>query len=143
MAECDLEQRSAFQQQEKTEIKNRIRAAWVSFCKYKQEMTSRSYFLQHRLRLLNVVITPTLSYASGTWTLSKGHERMIRSTQRKMLRFIVQTKRKYKKETQPSGNDENEEEIKASHRSSDEETAEVMIATKTATYPSWKTLMKR
>ena len=39
-----------------------------------------------------MVITPTLSYASGTWTLSKEHERMIRSTQRKMLRLIVQTK---------------------------------------------------
>ena len=43
------------------------------------------------------VITPTLSYASGTWTLSREHERMIRWTQRKMLRLIVQTKRKFKK----------------------------------------------
>ena len=42
------------------------------------------------------MITPTLTYASGTWTLSKDHERMIRSAQRKMLRLIVQSKRKYK-----------------------------------------------
>ena len=41
--------------------------------------------LQHRLRLFKMVTTPTLSYTSGTWTLSKEHERMIRSTQRKML----------------------------------------------------------
>ena len=39
-----------------------------------------------------MVVTPTLSYASGTWTLSREHER-----QRKMLRLIVQTKRNYKK----------------------------------------------
>ena len=32
-----------------------------------------------------------------TWTPSKEHERMIQSTQRKMLRLIIQTKRKYKK----------------------------------------------
>ena len=37
-----------------------------------------------------------LRYASGTWTLIKQHERMIQSTQRKMLRLIIQTKRRYK-----------------------------------------------
>ena len=36
------------------------------------------------------------TYANGTWTLSQKHERMIKTAQRKMLRFIVQTKRKYK-----------------------------------------------
>ena len=41
---------------------------------------------------------PTMSYASGTWTLTKKeHERMIQSTQRKMLRPIIQTKRRHKK----------------------------------------------
>ena len=44
-----------------------------------------------------MVITPTLTYASGTWTLPEEHEKQIRSTQRKMLRLIVQTKRKDKK----------------------------------------------
>ena len=103
---------------------NRIRAAWASFHRYKQELTSRSYSLQHRLRLFNMVVTPTLSYDSGTWTLSEEHERMIRSTQRKMLRLIVQTKRKYKKKTKPRKNEEDEEGEKANHRSSDEENAE-------------------
>ena len=70
------------------------------------------------------MITPTLSYASGIWTPSKEHERMIRSTQRKMFRFIVQTERKYKKKSQPSRIDEDEEDEKANHRSSDEGTAE-------------------
>ena len=53
--------------------------------------------LRHRLRLFDAVISPTMNYASGTWTLTKEHERMIQSMQRKMLRLIIQTKRRYKK----------------------------------------------
>ena len=60
-----------FQQQETTEIRNRIRAAWATFHKYRQELTSRNYMLRHRLRLFDAVITPTMSYASGTWTFTK------------------------------------------------------------------------
>ena len=52
------------------------------------------------------------------------HERMIRSTQRKMLRFIVPTKRKYKKKTQTGKNEKDEVGEKENHRSSDEETVE-------------------
>ena len=63
-----LDKRITFQQPEKAEIKNRTRAAWTSFYRYTQELTSRSYFLQHRLRLFNTVITPMLSYA-----LTLGH----------------------------------------------------------------------
>ena len=70
-----LGQKNTFQQQETAEIKNRIRAAWASFYRYKQELTSTSYFLKPRLRLFNMVITPTLSYASGTWALSREHEK--------------------------------------------------------------------
>ena len=96
----------------------------ASFNSYKQELTSKSYFLQHRLRLFYMVITPTLSYASGTWTLSREHERMTRSTQRKMLRLIVQTRRKYKKKTQTRKNEKDGEDEKVNHRSPDGEAAE-------------------
>ena len=85
-----LGQRVSFHQQETLEIKSRIRAAWATFHKYRQELTSKKY-------LLEATVSPTLCYAAGTWTLSKEHERMIQSTQRKMLRLIIQTKRKYKK----------------------------------------------
>ena len=37
------------------------------------------------------------SYASGTWAPTKDRERMVQSTQRKMLRLIIQTKRRNKK----------------------------------------------
>ena len=88
-----LGQMIIFQQQETTEIRNRIRAAWATFHKYRQELTSKNHLLKHRLRLFDAVITPTICYASRTWTPT----RMIQSTQRKMLRLIIQTKRRYKK----------------------------------------------
>ena len=92
-----LGQRISFHQQETLEIKSRIRAAWATFHKYRQELTSKKYMLKLRLRLFDATVSPTLSYAAGTWTPSREHERMIQSTQRKMLRLIIQTKRKYKK----------------------------------------------
>ena len=56
-----------------------------------------------------------MTYASGTWTLSQAHERMIKTAQRTMLRFIVQTKRRYKmyekketKEKSSKGTEKNE-----------------------------------
>ena len=69
-------------QQETTEIKNRIRAAWATFHRYRQELTSKNYLLKHRLRLFDAAITPTICYASGTWAPTKEHERMIQSAQR-------------------------------------------------------------
>ena len=48
-----LGQMITFQQQETSEIRNRIRAAWATFHKYRQELTSRTF---------------------GTWTLTKEHE---------------------------------------------------------------------
>ena len=80
-----------FEQQETTEIKSRIRAAWATFTKYKLVLTSKLYLLRNRFLLFSMVITPTLTYASGTWTLSQEHEKLIRSRQRKMTRLIVQT----------------------------------------------------
>ena len=87
-----LGQKLTFEEQETDEIRNRLKAAWAAFHKYRQELTSKDYRFCHRLRLFGMLITPTLTYASGTWTLSQKHERMIKTTQRKMLRFIVQTK---------------------------------------------------
>ena len=46
-----LGRKITFQEQETTEIRNRIRAAWATFHKYRQELTSKSYPIEHRLRL--------------------------------------------------------------------------------------------
>ena len=90
-----LGQKITFEEQETEDIKNRLKAVWAAFHKYRQELTSKDYRLCHRLRIFKMVITPTMTYASGTWTLTLKHEKMIKTAQRKMLRLIVQTKRKY------------------------------------------------
>ena len=61
-----LGQMITFQEQETTEIRNRMRAAWATFHKYRQELTSKTYMLRHRLRLFDAVVLPTINYASGT-----------------------------------------------------------------------------
>ena len=88
-----LGQRISFYEQETTEIKSRIRAAWATFHKYRQVLKFQNYMLKHRLRLFDATVSPTICYAAGTWAPNKEHERMIQSTQRKMLRLIIQTKR--------------------------------------------------
>ena len=86
-----------FQLQETTEIRSRIRAAWATFHKKRQQLTSKTYMLRHRIRLFDAVISPTMNYVSGFLTLTKDNERMIQSTQRKEHRLIIQTKGRYKK----------------------------------------------
>ena len=125
-----------FQQQETTEIRGRIQAAWAPFYRYKQEMMQHRTSCNTVFACSNIVITPTLSYAYGTWTLSKEHERMKRSTQRKLLRLIVPTERKYKKKIQgrkegkevesdkKPENEKDEEEEKESHKISEDEIVE-------------------
>ena len=103
-----LGQKVTFEDQETEEVKNRLKAAWAAFHKYRQELTSKGYRLCHRLRLFNMVITPTMTYASDTWTLTQKHEKMIKTAQRKMLRLIIQTKRKYKKKRKASSNKKEE-----------------------------------
>ena len=60
-----LGQRISFHQQETLEIKSRIRAAWTTFHKYRQELTSMKYMLKLRLRLFDATVSPTLCYAAG------------------------------------------------------------------------------
>ena len=72
-------------------MQHRIRCAWSTFTKLRQELPSQSYRLQHRLHLFDAVVTPTITFGAGT------HEKMLRTTQRRMLRLIIQTKRNYKK----------------------------------------------
>ena len=55
-----LGQRISFYQQETLEIKSRIRAAWTTFRKYRQELTSKKYMLKLRLRLFDATVSPTL-----------------------------------------------------------------------------------
>ena len=141
-----LGQTITFEQKETTEKQSRIRAAWATFSRYRQELSSRSCLPRHRFRKFNMVITPTLTYGSGLWTLSQEHEKLIRSTQRKMLRLIVQTKRKHKTKNTKEKTAENQratknwQEMKEVNKirqpTRTKETARIQDVIKTATYLS-------
>ena len=99
-----------------------------------------------------MVITPTLTNASGTWTLSQKHEQMSKTTQRKMLRLIVQTKRQYKTKKKKETKEEPVEDEKKHKEDdslcvSDEETGEgseqSSKKTKTAMFLSRKIKMRK
>ena len=94
----DLGQIISFHHQETTEIKNRIRTAWAKSHKYTQELTSTNYMLNHRLRLFDAAISPTTCHAAGTWTPKREHERMVQSTQRKMLTIHHSNKKEIDKD---------------------------------------------
>ena len=87
--------------------------------------------LKHRLRLFDATVSPTLCYAAGTWTPSKEHERMIQSTHRKVLRLIIQTKRRYKKieKQEIMTNEEIEERDINEMRSTDDESGDGLMTT--------------
>ena len=106
-----LDQMITFQQQEMTEIKNRITTAWTTFYKYKQEVTSEIVPSSTSASLFRHGGRSNDDYVSGTWTLSKVHERMIQLTQHQMLRLIIQTKGKYKKTTHDKNDNKLIEEV--------------------------------
>ena len=97
MVRCSLPGETSRRQLFRGRRLNNRRGILPTFRKYRQELTSKKYMLKLRLRLFDATVSPTLCYAAGTWSPSREHERMIQSTQRKMLRLIIQTKRKYKK----------------------------------------------
>ena len=81
-----LGQMITFLQQEMTEIRNRIRAAWATFHKYRQSSTPA----------IRRSGNPNDELCIRTGTPTKEHERIIQSTQLQMLRLIIQTTRRYK-----------------------------------------------
>ena len=50
--------------------------------------------MEHRLRLFEATVTQVLLYSSGTWTLTAVLEKFLKTTQSKMLRWIVRVGRK-------------------------------------------------
>ena len=69
-----------------------------------------------------MIITPTLTYASGTWTLSQRHEKMIKTAQRKMKKCETE------KETE-EGSDQNSDKYQDSDVSFQEDKDEAIDTT--------------
>ena len=75
------------------EQKNRISKVWAKFAVCRSELTGKWYDLERRIKLFKAVVQPTLLYGCACWTLTRERESLIRSTQRKMMRRIMGTRR--------------------------------------------------
>ena len=75
------------------ELRNRIANAWRKFWAQRHELTSSSFSLKSRLKLLDSTISPCILYGSGCWTLTAERRRKLQTNQRRMLRMIVNTRR--------------------------------------------------
>jgi hypothetical protein len=76
------------------ELKHRISRAWAKFGVYRRELLDKRVSLYHRLRLFQAVVTPTVLYGSGTWTMTTARDNELRTVQRKMLRAMLGKGRK-------------------------------------------------
>ena len=141
---------SSFRTMETTEIKSRIRAAWASFTKYRQELTSKAYLLRHRLHLFNMVITLTLTSRMITKNLSDRHNaRCFASQFRQSENIRTMLKNNEEKTTksdeEPTNDEQAEEKMNAAKTRKERQkkvSAQSQVATKTAKSLSWETPMK-
>ena len=76
-----------------TELHNRIAKAWAKFGIFKKELTDQAIPIHLRLKLFDAVVTPTILYGSEVWTMTLQRLKKLRTTQRKMLRLIIQAYR--------------------------------------------------
>ena len=78
-----------------TELNNRLSKGWAKFAMYRDELTTPSYSLSQRLRFFKSVVQPSVLYGCVSWTLTRKREQTLRTAQRKMLRQIINTKRRF------------------------------------------------
>ena len=75
------------------EIQHRLTRGWKKFYSLKTELCNQKFPLDQRLKLFNTLVTPTVMYGSGCWTMTAERATRLQSTQRRMLRAIVRTPR--------------------------------------------------
>ena len=76
------------------ELENRISSAWRAFMRRKNELCNKGYPLRSRLRLFEATVTKAALYGSETWVPTAEMARRLSTTQRKMLRWMVGTRRR-------------------------------------------------
>lgn len=72
-----------------TELNHRIAAGWCAFAKLKFILCSKSYELRLRIKLFESVVTPSVLYGCAAWTMTMEAEQMLKSTRRRMLRWMT------------------------------------------------------
>jgi hypothetical protein len=75
------------------EFKNRVAMGWASFFKLEGALCNRDVPIRHRISLFESSVSPCILYACGTWTMTAAMTQKLRSTQRRMLRWMMPTVR--------------------------------------------------
>lgn len=75
------------------ELKNRIAAGWAKFVQNKAILCGKQYPLRKRLKSFHAVVTPSVMYESGCWTMTSDMTKDLRMNHRRMLRKIFGAKR--------------------------------------------------
>ena len=88
-----LGKRFAFKAHHDVELKHRVGKAWAKFGAFRNELTNKCFDLPKRVQLFKSVVQPSLLYGCVSWTLTRAREKLIKTTQRKMLRQILGVKR--------------------------------------------------
>ena len=101
-----LAQMITFVDQETTEVQHRIRCAWSAFTKHRQELTSQSHRLQHRLHQFDAVghtdkyiRSRDLGYSKRTRKTAPHHSAQNASTHHTNKKEDKKTRRKLEEET--------------------------------------------
>ena len=70
-------------------VRGRISASWLKWKEISSLLVNRGVPLRHRARVYEACIRPVLLYGSETWPLTVGLQEMIRTTDRRMLRYMA------------------------------------------------------
>ena len=71
------------------EFADRLASGWAVFFKLKQVLCNRKVALRDRLKLFQCTVTPYVLYACGSWTTTVEMEHKLKTTRRRMLRWMV------------------------------------------------------
>eukprot|EP00973_Karenia_brevis_P094805 12424261-Karenia_brevis.AAC.1 len=89
-----LGRKICFDDPHEVEFSSRIASAWAAFSKHKEELTDKRYRLQDRLKLFHATVTACVLYGCEAWVLRLEQQKRLRTTQRKMMRLILNAKRR-------------------------------------------------
>ena len=109
----------------------------------RRELCSRGFPLKARLRLFEASVSATLLYGSETWTMTARLERKLKTTQRRMLRWIIGVGRRKNTQTDQSSEETDREEDVGETNPSDYEDDDVDEVGAKEELESWVDWIKR
>ena len=93
------------------ELSARLEKAWKKFFALKADLCGRHVSLQARLKLFNASVSSTALYGSGTWTMTAEREKKLRTTQRRMLRWMLGSHWRWPREESSTSSNSSDTEV--------------------------------